>query len=132
MTLPTSYDDGKSTNRRAASGNLVGVVYIALADNLKTIPVLLGGLLVEIALLWFEQGIVRGGEEEGGSWRGRRAIGGGVHGSVTIANGWMLLAAASSAPHGVTVSVFHSGGDLQYERAGEGIYNRRINSRGMA
>ena len=26
------------------------------ADNVTTIPVLLGGVLVEIALVWFEQG----------------------------------------------------------------------------
>ena len=31
-------------------------MYIAMADNLTTIPVLLGGVLVEIALVWFEQG----------------------------------------------------------------------------
>ena len=40
-----------------ASGNLVGVLYIAMADNLTTIPVLLGGVLVEIALVWFERPI---------------------------------------------------------------------------
>ena len=35
---------------------LKGMIYVADADKLATIPVTLGGVLVEIALIWFEQG----------------------------------------------------------------------------
>ena len=48
-TFPTSYDDGKSTNRRMAMRCLVGTWGIAMADKLPTIPVLLGRVLLEIA-----------------------------------------------------------------------------------